>query len=198
MTKWIENPDGGRDRGPRALARAWLEVLLRPGRFFRAGVSPGDQAPGLTFFLVVVCCVEATRYAFVAGAYPDLGVREPLGAVFWLSLVVLLVAPLALHAVAAVQTVVLLPVVSDRAGISQTVQVIAYSTAPCIFTGIQIPALQVLCTAYGAVLLIAGLRIVHRTTVIRAIIAGTIPAALVFGYGFRGFNALRELGVVIW
>lgn len=193
MTKWIENPEGGRDRGPRALARAWVEVLIRPGRFFRTGVAPGDQAPGLTFFMTVVLVAEATRYALVENAYPELPVVWPLEALFWLSLVVLLVAPLGLHAGAAVQTLLLLPTVRDRAGISQTVQVIAYSSAPCVFVGIPIPEVRVLCTAYSAVLLILGLFVVNGTSVLRAVAAGTIPAALVFGYGFRGFRAFGEL-----
>ena len=49
MTTWVENPTGGRDRGPRNLVRAWIEVLVRPQQFFRNGVAPGDQAPGLVF-----------------------------------------------------------------------------------------------------------------------------------------------------
>ncbi|MCU4740365.1 YIP1 family protein [Halobacteria archaeon AArc-m2/3/4] len=196
MTTWIENPEGGRDRGPRALARAWFEVLVRPRRFFRVGVSPGDQAPGLTFLVVVVCCAETTRYVLVPDAYPALPVSPTLAAAFWLSLVVLLVAPLALHFTAALQTLLLVPTVRDRAGISQTVQVLAYSTAPCVFAGVPVPELRVLCAGYGALLLILGLRIVHETSWIRAMLAGGLPAALVFGYGFRGFAALGDLGLV--
>lgn len=195
MTTWIEDPTGGRDRGPRALGRAWFEVMVRPRRFFRTGVAPGDQAPGLTFLLVVVACVEATRYALEADAYPSLSVAWPLEAAFWLSLVVLLVAPLSLHAVAAVQTLLLMATVPDRTGVSQTVQVLAYATAPCVFAGIPIPIVRVLCAAYGAVLLIVGLRVVHGTTLGRAVLAGAIPAALIFGYGFRGASALAALGL---
>ncbi|OYR96216.1 hypothetical protein DJ71_01240, partial [Halorubrum sp. E3] len=53
VTSWIENPEGGRARGPRALARAWVEALIRPRRLFANGVSPGDQAPALTFAVAV-------------------------------------------------------------------------------------------------------------------------------------------------
>ncbi|WP_276254050.1 YIP1 family protein [Halomontanus rarus] len=196
MTTWIENPEGGRDRGPRALARAWLEVLIRPRRFFRVGVSPGDQAPGLTFLMAVVCCAETTRYVLVPDTYPSLPVTPALAAVFWLSLVVLLVAPLSLHFTAALQTLLLVPTVPDRAGISQTVQVLAYSTAPCVFAGVPVPELRVLCAGYGAFLLLLGIRVVNETSWIRAILAGSVPAALVFGYGFRGFAALSDFGVV--
>lgn len=195
MTTWIEEPEGGRERGPRAIARAWLEVLVRPRRFFETGVAPGDQAPGLVFFVVIVCCTEATRYLLVPGAYPDLGVAPPLAAAFWLGLVVLLVAPLALHATAAVQTLCLMALVPDRAGISRTVQVIAYAAAPCALAGIPVPALRLLCTTWGAALLVLGLAVVHGTTVVRAALTGAIPATLLFGYGFRGFAAAGDLGI---
>lgn len=195
MTRWIENPEGGRDRGPRALARAWVEVLVRPRRFFRAAVAPGDQAPGLTFLLSVVLVAAVTRALLVPGAYALEGVSRPLAAAFWISLLVLLVAPLGLHLVSALQTLILMAVTEDRAGISQTVQVIAYSTAPCVVAGVPVPAVQLIAACYGAVLLIVGLRIVHGTSAVRTVIAGAVPAALVFGYGFRGFAALGSLGL---
>ncbi len=197
MTQWIENPSGGRDRGVRALARAWLEVLVRPRRFFRVGVAPGDQAPGLVFLMTVVLVSETSRYLLVEGAYPSLPIARPLEGAFWLSLVVLFVAPLSLHLVSAVQTLFLALFVPDRAGISQTVQVIAYSTAPCVFAGIPVPGVRLVCAAYGAVLLIVGLQVVHETSLVRATLAGVVPAALVFGSGFHGFAALEALGVSI-
>lgn len=197
MTTWVEEPEGGRARGLRGIGRAWLEVLVRPRRFFRTGVAPGDQAPGLTFFMVVVFCAEATRYATVPSAYPELSVAWPLAATFWLALVVLLVAPLALHAIAAVQTLCLMALVSDRAGISRTVQVIAYAAAPCALAGLPIPGLRVLCVAYGAGLLVLGLAVVHETSLLRAALAGAIPATALFGYGFRGIAAARDLWLAV-
>lgn len=194
MTTWVETPSGGRGRGPRGLLRAWVEVLVRPRRFFRTGVAPGDQAPGLTFFVAVVLCAEATRYALEPGSYPSLPVSEPLAAIFLLSLVGALVAPLALHAVAALQTLALGLTVPDRAGVSQTVQVLAYATAPCAVAGLPVPALRVACAAYGAALLILGLSVVHETSLARAVAAGVIPAAAVFGYGFCGFASLAAIG----
>jgi len=53
VTSWIADPEGGRARGPRALARAWIEALVRPRRLFANGVAPGDQAPALTFAVAV-------------------------------------------------------------------------------------------------------------------------------------------------
>lgn len=193
MTQWVENLTGGRGRGPIALVRAWFEVLVRPRRFFRAGVAPGDQAPGLVFAMAVVAIEEATRFALVFGAYPIVaGQRVASGA---LALVVAagLIAPLVLHLAAAVQTLALIFLVDERAGVSETVQVIAYASAPCVFAGAPIPVLRVACAAYGAVLLVVGTAEVHDTSLGRATLAAALPLTLVFGYGFRGFVAAETL-----
>ncbi|MEF8855619.1 MAG: hypothetical protein V5A24_09035, partial [Haloarculaceae archaeon] len=84
MTEWVEDPAGGRERGPRGLARAWLEVLRTPWRFFATQISPGDQAPGLTFAAAVVLLEEATRLAFVPGAGPVFREQPAISAVLWL------------------------------------------------------------------------------------------------------------------
>lgn len=196
MTQWIDRPTGGRDRGPVALARAWVAVLVRPRRFFERAIAPGDQAPGLVFAMAVVLVEEATRFALVPGAAPTIAGKPMLSTVFWLALATLFVAPAVLHLTAALQTVLLMAVVPDRAGVSETVQVVAYATAPCVFAGIPSPALRVACGVYGAVLFFVGLRRVHGASSLRAVVAGAIPAALVFGYAFRGFAALGEL--VVW
>ena len=196
MTQWVENPTGGRDRGPVALARAWAEVLVRPRQFFRGAVAPGDQAPGLVFAMVVVLVEEATRFALVPGAVPTLGDSPALATVFGLAVATLFVAPAALHLTAALQTVLLMALAPDRGGISETVQVVAYATAPCVFAGIPSPTLRTVCAVYGAVLFFVGLHEVHDLSAPRTFLAGVIPAALVFGYAFRGFAAMEEL--VIW
>ncbi|MFC7079755.1 YIP1 family protein [Halorussus caseinilyticus] len=196
MTQWVENPTGGRNRGPAALARAWVEVLLNPRRFFERAIAPGDQAPGLVFAVAVVLAEEATRFALVPGAAPTFGGRPALSAAFGLALAALFVAPAVLHLTAALQTVLLMAVVPERAGTSETVQVVAYATAPCVFAGVPSPTLRAACALYGAALFLVGLRTVHDTSYFRALLAGAIPAALVFGYAFRGIAALEE--VVAW
>lgn len=195
MTRWIPDPEGGRERGPRALGRAWLEVMVRPRRFFRDVVSPGDQAPGLTFLVAVVLVAATTRFLLVPDAYPSLPVARPLVGLFWIGFVALLVAPLGLHFVAGLQTLCLIAFVPNRSGISETVQVIAYSSAPCVVAGVPIPALRALAAAYAVVLLLVGLRSVHETSAARAVAAGTVPAAIVYGYAFGGFAALAAVGV---
>lgn len=233
MTQWVENPTGGRERGPIALARAWLEVLVRPRRFFRTGVAPGDQASGLVFVCTIVFVFEATRFALVVGSYPVVAGRPLISAVLWLIVAVAFVAPLVLHLVAAIETValisftenkrvifgvlalvtvvgfaaplalhfaiiigvlvILLPLADERAGVSETVQVIAYATAPCVFAGLPIPVIRVVCTAYGAALLVVGTSEVHDIGLGRAAIAGALPTILVFGYAFSGFGAAASL-----
>ena len=193
MTQWIENPEGGRARGPRALARAWFEVLTRPRRFFAAAVAPADQAPGLFFLMTVVLFEEASRYLLVAGAAPEIGGLPVAGPLLGLALTVVFVAPVGLHLSVALQTLLLRVTVPERAGISETVQVMAYASAPCVFAGLPIPAVRVVCTLYGFVLLTVGLAVVHDAPYSRVLPAAAIPGALVFGYAFRGFGAANDL-----
>ena len=193
MTTWVEEPGGGRDRGPRAIARAWFEVLVRPHRFFRVGVAPGDQAPGLVFAMIVVLVEETTRLGLDPSAVPGITGSRVLSAILVVAVAVLIVTPAALHLVAALQTLALLVLADDRGGVGETVQVIAYASAPCVLAGIPIPGVRVLVTAYGAYLLVVGLVVVHRLSGRRAALAGAIPAVLVYGYGFRGFDSLWTL-----
>ncbi|QLG26722.1 YIP1 family protein [Halorarum halophilum] len=204
MTTWVEDPEGGRARGPRGLARAWVEVLVRPGRFFRTGVSPGDQAPGLVFAICVAVAFVGGRFlhaylrlgdpfAFPPGSVPTVFGGPVASALLVLALTGLLVAPAILHLTAALQTALLIPIVRDRGGVSETVQVIAYASAPCALAGPPVPGLRAACALYGAALLVLGLREVHGTSTLRAAAAGAIPATLVFGVGFRGLDALSTL-----
>lgn len=189
VTTWVETTRGGRDRGVRALVRAWVEVLVRPRRFFRNGVAPGDQVPGLTFAVLVGLCYVFGRGVAEPGWLPSVGAGPVLSTVLLVLLVGLVVAPGVLHLTAALQTLLLIPVVPDRAGVSETVQTVAYASAPCVFAGVAYPPARFVCAAYGAVLLVLGLATVHRTSIPRALVAGVAPAALLFGYGFGGFAA---------
>lgn len=195
MTQWVENPTGGRDRGLQGLLRAWVEVMFRPRRFFRNGVAPGDQAPGLIFAVSVVLVEELVRFALVADAYPAVSGVAALDGLLWLGVAALLVAPAALHLVAALQTVLLAATfVRDRAGISETVQVLAYATAPCVFAGVPVPEVRAVCGLYGFVLLLVGMGQLHGITRgLQAVLATAVPGSIVFGYGFRAFHAIGVL-----
>ena len=209
MTQWVENPTGGRDRGPAALVRAWVEILYRPRRFFRTGVAPGDQAPGLVFAAMVVLVEEVSRYAVVRLAergllstgpfdYPAIAGFSPGVAVLALFAILVFVTPATVHLTAALQTLLLLPlsllpVTSDRGGVSETVQVLCYAMAPCLLAGLPSAEVRVLVTAWGAGLYLLGTAVVHNVRLSVAAVVGATPAAIVFGYGFRGFQALSVL-----
>ena len=193
MTQWTEDPSGGRDRGPRAMARAWVEVVVRPRRFFRIGIGTGDQAPALIFVMAVVALEEATRFLLVEGAVPPVAGGTRSSTAVALAVAVLIVAPASLHLVSALQTVLLMLGAPDRGGVSETVQVLAYATAPCVFAGLPVPALRVACAAYATALYVAGLGRIHDLPLPRAVVLGAVPAAIAFGYAFRGFDALFHL-----
>lgn len=193
MTRWVESPDGGRARGPAGLAGAWVEILLRPRRFFRDGVAPGDQAAGLTFAVAVTLVYLGTRYAFTPGAIPDLAGGPVLSGALALAAAGLVVAPVVLHLVAAIQTLALVLTVPDRAGVGETVQVLAYATAPCALAGLPFEPLGLVCALYGAGLLVVGIGVVHGTTLSRATVAAAVPAVLVFGYAFGGLYAVESM-----
>lgn len=189
MTQWVENPAGGRPRGPRAVVRAWYEVLVHPRDFFAEAVAPGDQGPGLVFAVAVTLVAATTTVAVDPSVIGDVGGRPVLGAALVVGLVALLVAPAVLHLVAALQTLLLVLVADERGGVSETVQVIGYATAPCALAGVPVPGLVVLATLYGAILLVEGTAAVHDLPRWKALVVGAVPAVVVFGYGYGGFAA---------
>jgi len=200
VTQWVEEPEGGRDRGPAGLVRAWVEVVVRPRRFFTNGVAPGDQAPGLVFAVAVTLAYATTWFALDPSARPVIADRPAVSLLFALVATGLVLAPLVLHLAAALTTLALMALVEERAGVGQTVQVVAYASAPCALAGPPVPALGLAMAAAGAGLLVVGLATVHRTSLPRAALAALLPGALVFGYGFGGFAAAEAvwIGVVRW
>jgi hypothetical protein len=153
-------------------------------------VAPGDQAPGLAFAVVTAVTYALGLAVLDPARFPATGV---LRAVVTVLLVAVLVAPAVLHLSAALQTLALMATVRDRAGVSETVQVIAYATAPCPLAAVPIPGFRAACCLYGVALLVVGLAVVHDTSTGRTALAGALPAALLFGYGFGGFGALLAL-----
>lgn len=164
--------------------------MTRPRRFFRNGVAPGDQAPGLVFAVVVAVAHAGVLAVLDPTRLPGEGLLQTVVVV---ALVGLLVAPAVLHLLAAVQTLTLWPLVPERAGVSETVQVLAYAAAPGVLAGVPAPGLRLGSCLYGTVLLVVGLVEVHGTTTGRAALAGAVPALLLFGYGFGGVDALFVL-----
>lgn len=211
MTTWVEDPTGGRKRGPRGLVRAWVEVLVRPRRFFRNGVAPGDQAPGLVFAVCVAVVFSTTRFLLSPAARPAFFPSETASVVVGLLVVGLILAPLALHLVAALAVIALSLTVVDRAGVSETVQVVAYATAPMALAGVGVPTAasgdprlaaalatwRLLLSAYGAWLLVVGVATVHDTSLTRAAAAAAVPGALVFGGFFGGATAAATIATAL-
>ena len=202
MTSWIEEPEGGRARGLRHLARAWVEALVRPRRLFTNGVAPGDQAPALTFAVAVAAVYALGWILSDPSVIPGIVVSVPVSAAILFLLVVVLVAPVGLHLTAAVATlsVILASVeydgglaLRDRGGVSETVQVVAYASSPMALAGPPIPELRVACGAYAAALLLIGFRTVHGMTPLRTLVAGVPPALLGYGVGYRVIAAVRTL-----
>ena len=202
MTSWIEDPNGGRARGPRGLGRAWVEALIRPRRFFVNGVAPGDQAPALTFAIAVAAAYILGWIAADPAVVPGVVVSETVSAAILFLLVVVLAAPVGLHLTAAVATlsVILASVelrdglsLRERGGVSETVQVVAYASSPFALAGPPIPALRIACGAYAAVLLLIGFRTVHGTTAFRTLVAGVPPILIGYGVGYRVVAAIRTL-----
>jgi hypothetical protein len=180
------------------MARAWAEVVGRPHAFFRDYVAPGDQGPGITFLAAVVLVEEAIRIALVPGAAPVFGGRPLLSALVWLLVAAVLVAPVGTHLVAALQTLLLAVAAPDRAGVSETVQVLCYASAPCLLAGVPEPWLRAFVVGYGAFVYLVGLAVVHDLGPVRATLLGILPAGLVFGLGFGGLDALATVaGVVV-
>jgi len=156
VTSWIEEPEGGRARGPRALVRAWIEALVQPRRLFANGVAPGDQAPALTFAVAVAAAYALGWIVSDPSVVPGIVLSVPVSAVILFLVVVVLVAPVGLHLTAAVATlsVILASVeydggltLRDRGGVSETVQAVAYASSPMALAGPPIPTLRVVCGA---------------------------------------------------
>ncbi|SEL59578.1 hypothetical protein SAMN04488691_10634 [Haloferax larsenii] len=193
MTTWVEVPAEGRERGVVGLLNAWVAVLARPRKFFQDGVAPGDQAPGLVFAIAVALVYQGLQFVLTPSTIPAIEGGAAVSAIVALLVVALFVAPLLLHLTAAIQTALLIPLLSRRAGVSETVQVIAYAAAPCALAGIPVPAVQMVCALYGAGLLAIGISVVHQTSLSKALVATAVPSGVVFGYAFGGFRALSAL-----
>lgn len=192
MTTWVE-PAGGRERGLVGLAKSFTQVLVNPVTFFDEAVSPGDQAPGLAFAMVVVLLEESVRLALTPERALDFPAPTPVAAALTVALAVLLVAPAALHALSAIETLVLAVVAPDRGGVSETVQVLAYASAPCAFVGLGVPAVTVVCGLWAFALLVLGTYVVHTDSLPRALVATVVPGVLAYGSGFGWFAATAAL-----
>jgi hypothetical protein len=193
VTTWINPSETGRDRGVRGLLKTYVSILISPKQFFDSAVVPGDQVPGLIFGVVIALGYTVGIVLVTVSAPPTVAQPEVLASVILLMAVGLIIGPITLHLAAAFQTVLLIGLAPDRGGVSETVQLIAYASAPCLFAFIQVPIIRLMTCAYAWSLLLVGIRSVHSTSRLRAIAAGGPTGALLYGGLFRGFDAFEML-----
>lgn len=178
---------------PHWLIGTWIAVVGRPDRFFRQSIRRGDQSGALLFVAAIVLTTIVFRLGFGTLTLPTIGTSPLLSTLLWIGVLIVLVTPLLLHLLAAVQTVILIALAPNRAGISETVQILAYAAAPCVFTGFDHIGLTLLASGYALVLVVYGTTVVHDCGWLRATIAGGIPAVVALGVGFGGFAALEAI-----
>ncbi|MDR5671941.1 putative membrane protein, Yip1 family [Halalkaliarchaeum sp. AArc-CO] len=188
MTTWIDTPEGGRDRGPRALVRAWIEVLVRPRRFFGTAIAPADQAPALFFAMAVTATSIGGLFLAVPGLSPTVGGSSLVGGAVVGGLLVVLVTPVTLHLTAAVGTIALVVVAPDRGGVSETVQLVGYASAPLALVPVPVALADVSIAsamwtgiAYAGILLFVGIAARHGTGPVRTVLAALPPVVFAGG-----------------
>lgn len=173
--------------------RLWIETLVTPWRVFPDRVRVGDQTRAIIIAILVAGAWVAVRIGAAPGSFPILGGSTAASLLIWALLLSVVVAPLGVHVLAAIATVVLHAVASDRAGVSETVQTVAFATAPAPVIATGVAELQVLAALYGGALLVFGLIRVHRISIERAVLVGVIPAYLMFVVGFGAGDGFVEL-----
>lgn len=188
MTTWVDTPAGGRDRGALALGRAWVEVLVRPRRFFGTAIAPADQAPALTFAMAVTAASVAGLFFAAPGLLPAVAGSRVAGGAVVVGVLVVLVTPVALHLTAAVGTLSLVVLAPDRGGVSETVQLVGYASAPFALAWVPVAladlSIAVAVTgalAYAAGLFVVGITTRHRTGPLRAAVAAAPAVAFAGG-----------------
>ncbi|MFP4590690.1 MAG: YIP1 family protein [Halobacteriales archaeon] len=171
----------------------WGAVLVTPWRVFPDRVRPGDQTAAMVLAVLVTGAWVSVRVVVDPGWVPVLGGSRRASVVIVGLLLSVVVAPVAVHVLAAVSTIVLVVIAPDRAGVSETVQVVAFSLAPVPLVATGVAELQVLASLYGTALLVVGLQRVHHVSPERALLAGLLPAYLLFVVGYGADAGFVEL-----
>lgn len=179
--------------GAETFVTLWLRVVTRPDQAFNEEIVPREQIRAIGFAAgTVLIWLAIHTIATTTGV----SLLDTDSVLIWLivaGLIIAVVTPIGVHLAAAIATVVLIVVARDRADISETVQVVALSMAPGILIAVPSVEVQAAAVLYGSILLIYGLRVVHRVPVERAVLAAIVPAYLLFWVGFGGDAAIIEL-----
>ncbi|MFW6448062.1 MAG: YIP1 family protein [Halobacteriota archaeon] len=171
----------------------WGATLVFPWRVFPDRVRRGDQTPAMVLAVLVTGAWVAVRVVMDPDWYPVLGDSPRASVVIWALLLSVVVAPVAVHVLAAVVTVILLAVAPERAGVSESVQVVAFALAPAPLIATGVAEVQVAAALYGTGLLVYGLARVHRVSAERAMLAAVLPAYALFVLGFGADTGFVEL-----
>lgn len=177
----------------RTYALLWGTAMVAPWKCARTYIVDRDQTRAIGFVMVMISVWLGLGAVLNTASWPVIGGLSSVSFLIWLALLAVFVAPIAVHVLAFIATVVLVATVHDRAPVSETVQVIAFAMAPVVFFAIPVVEVQAAAAVYATALLVIGLRTVHRTSVWRAFLAAVIPAYLLFGVGFGANDALVEL-----
>lgn len=175
------------------LGLIWLDVTFRPWVGFTRHVQPRDQSRGVIFAIAVVAAWVALSAAYGTFDYHVIGDLRLLSLVLWITLLLAVVTPVAIHLLGAVVTLMLVFLAPHRRGVSETVQVIAFAMAPIVFVAVPNTTVQAVSGLYASVVLIVGLTVVHRLPFERGVVIGALPAYVLFLYGFGAESAIVEL-----
>lgn len=174
-------------------ARIWLTALFAPWHCFREYSVERDQTRAIGFTMLVIAAWSLVGLLAGTASYPVLGEQPAISFLIWTALLMLFVGPVGIHLLTLVATFVLVAAVPERATVSETVQAISYALAPAVFLPIPVVEFQAFLALYGSLLLVYGLKVVHKTSIWRALLAAVLPAYLVFGIGFGITEAWIEL-----
>lgn len=171
----------------------WLTAMTAPWVCFRQYIVERDQTRAIGFAMVMIGAWLFAGLALGTATYPVIGGAPVVSFLIWLALLTVVVAPVAIHLLAFIATVVLAATVAERGTVSETVQAITYAMAPAVFLAVPLDAVQAAFALFGSLLLVYGLKVVHSTSIWRAFLAGIIPAYLLFGVGFGADAAIVEM-----
>lgn len=173
--------------------RIWVTALVTPGRCVTEYRLDRDQTRAVGYGVAVVAAWLAVGVTAGTVSHPVIGGMSTVSLVLWFALLGVLVVPVGLHLLAFVTTLVLIATVPERAPVSDTVQALAFGMSPAVLLAVPIVEVQAFVALYGSLALLYALRVVHGTSIWRAMLAGVLPAYLLFYVGFGAADATVEV-----
>lgn len=166
---------------PAELADKWYEVVVRPRPFFRrVNDEERGQRAALTFFAAALL-LGRIRAVAASG--------DPLRAAA-IAALLLLLSPVVLHVVTALQYLAVWLVTESDEGVDRTLRAVAYGSAPGVLAAA--PYLGAV-SFVGVGLVAVGVAEGHGLSVSRGLAASAVPSLVLFGVVFGGFEAALAL-----